>query len=69
MLIGNIFLTLPVKSANLLAHDWPTGCLATAYVIEELLLSSTGIGWRIAIKLEDLDFKDDIALISSDKSR
>ena len=61
---GYIFLTLPVKRENLLAHDWPTGCLATAYANEKLLLSSTGIGLKITTKLEDLDFTDDIALIS-----
>ena len=27
------FLTLLVKIAKLLAHDWSSGCLATAYAI------------------------------------
>jgi len=32
------FLILLVKRAKLLAHDWSSGCLATAYAIEKLLL-------------------------------
>ena len=30
------FLTLPVKRAILLTHDWPSGCLPTACAIEKL---------------------------------
>ena len=31
---GSLFLILLVERAKLLAHDWSSGCLATAYAIE-----------------------------------
>ena len=39
-----------VKGAKLLAHDWSSGCLATAYSIEKLFFCHSGVScgdsWR-----------------------
>ena len=41
------FLILLEKGAKLLAHDWFSGCLATAYVIENLLLKFSVVTFRV----------------------
>ena len=46
---GYFFLILLVKRAKLLAHDWSSGCLATACAIEKLLLKifcNSGVSFR-----------------------
>ena len=46
---GYFFLILLVKRAKLLAHDWSSGCLATVYAIEKLLLKmfcDNGVSFR-----------------------
>ena len=37
-----LFFILLVKRAKLLAHDWSSGCLATAYAIEKLFFCNNG---------------------------
>jgi len=51
MLIGqrrefSFFVICFVKRAKLLAHDWSSGCLATAYSIEKLFSCNIGVSDR-----------------------
>ena len=51
MLIGqrrefSFLLICFVKSAKLLAHDWSSGCQATAYSIEKLFICNDGVSFR-----------------------
>jgi len=61
MLIGqrrefSFFVICFVKRAKLLAHDWSSGCLATAYSIEKLFICNDGgIYRRIKDKSENED--------------
>ena len=49
---GIFFFILLEKRAKLLAHDWFSGCLATAYAIEKLLLK---ISVTMASRFEIVD--------------
>ena len=50
MLIGqrkeNIYLILLRQEGKLLAHDWSSGCLATAYSVEKLFFCNNGVSFR-----------------------
>ena len=47
-----VFLILLVKRTRLLAHDWSSGCLATAHAIEKFFFSVT-----MAFRFEIVDKK------------
>ena len=43
---ASFFLILLLKRARLLARDWSSGCVATAYAIEKLFFCKNGLSFR-----------------------
>ena len=62
------FLSLLMKRAKLLAHDWSSGCLATAYAIEKLMQRKFSITMASHFELVDQLYIQELKEKSESKS-
>ena len=49
-----------MKRAKLLAHDWPSGCLATAYAIEKSLLKKFSVTMASCFEIVDEEYIEEL---------
>ena len=65
---GHFFLLLLVKRAKLLAHDWSSDCLATAYAIERLMQQKFSIIMTSRLEVVDQQYIQELKEKSESES-